>query len=253
MSMKHYLGLRYDELKQRFKRDGSEPKTRVDSDLPLSLRHGSRIQFSEAPFLLTGDSCQVKYPGSEVLVHAFSSLTLAGLKSNRFYIESREDPDESAMLMVLLDDDGTTVNEMYLFHEQYEIPLYHVKVEDVSEHEDETNAVNFWIGKDEGILGMTLFHTPDELTYERLWEHDNDRWLEPAQVQETIHLDPYGDSSTVVEHLGTMLYARTFEGLGTSVDEYLLATVERDDNGFRVRIWVGIPISMADIELPDAA
>ena len=252
MSMKHYLSMRYSDLKGRFKRD-DEPKERIDLDLPLNLRHGSRVKLSDAPFLLAGENSHVKSPGSEVLISAFSEVTVEGLLTHRFYVDSREDPDESAMLMVLLDDDKQTADEIYLFHEQYEIPLYSVKVDEISEHDDETNAVEFWIGRDQGILGMPLFHTPDELTYERLWESDSDRWLKPSEYEETINLDAFGSNQTVVEHLGTMLYGRTFEGLGSSMEEFLLCTVEHDDTGFRVRIWVGLSLSLADIELPDAA
>lgn len=249
--MRMYLSMKFDEVKERFSGDKDE-RERIDTNLPFNLRVGSRVQISEAPFLLAGEETHVKYPGPEVLINAFSNVDLAGLKTVRLYVESRDDPDESAMLMLLVDGKNISVNEFYVFHEQYEIPLYHVAVSDVPEHEDEVNAVNFWIGKDEGILGMQLFHTPDDLTYSRLWEHDSDTWLAPAKCTETINLDAYGTDTTRVEHLGTMLYARTVEGLTGEIDEYLFTTVERDDDGFRVRIWVGLPLAQADIELPDA-
>lgn len=251
MSMKQYLRLKVQAAKDRFSKD--EEKTRIDGNLPLNLRMGSRVQFSETPFLLASEESHVKHPGDETLLTAFSEVDLAGMKTFRLYLDDREDPEQSAMLMLIMGDQANTVEERFLFNEQYEIPIYHVSLSDVPEHEDETTAVDFWIGKEEGILGMPMFHTPDELTYDRQWEPDRDVWLEPTTHAERINLDAFGDNTTEVDHLGTMLFARAFEGLGgMEVIEYLLPTVERDADGFRVRIWVGIPLAEADMDLPDA-
>ena len=253
MSMKHYLGLKVQAVKGRLSRDGKSQKDRIDDELPLNLRIGSRVRFAEAPFLLAGESTRVAYPGEETLLTAFSEVELAGLKTFRLYLDARDEEERSAMLMLLMDNAGEQVDERYVFEEKYELPLYHLRTSDVLAHEDETTAVDFWLAEEEGILGMPLFHTPDESTYERLWEHDQDIWLKPAKLSEIIQLDPYGDNPTEVEHLGTMLYARSFEGLSGETLEYLLATVERDADGFRVRIWVGLPLAPADIDMPDAA
>ena len=252
MSMKQYLRLKVQAAKERWSGDDKD-RVRIDGDMPLNLRIGSRVQFAEAPFLLAGDATHVPYPGAETLLVAFSEVELAGIKTFRLYLDSRDDTDQSVMLMLLMDDDGEHVDERYVFHEQYELPLYHVAVTDVPDHEDETSAVDFWLAKDEGILGMPLFHTPDESTYERLWEPDQDIWLKPVSSTETITLDSYGEGQTEVEHLGSMLFARVIDGLGgVETQEYLLPTVERDTDGFRVRIWVGLPLATTDLDLPDA-
>ena len=252
MSMRHYLRMKAKSVRSRFSRNGKDEPERVDGDLPLDLRHGSRVQFSEAPFLLAADGTAVKFPGNECLITAFSEVDLGGLRTVRLYLQSRDDDDQSAMLMLIMKDKVNEVDEIYLFQEQYELPLYHTSLTEVPENEDETTAVDFWLAKDEGILGMPLFHTPEELTYERLWENDRDSWLSPAQSTEEISLDPYGENKTIVEHVGTMLFGRVFEGLGGNIQEYLLGSAERDEDGFQVRLWVGLPLSLADIELPDA-
>ena len=252
MSMKQYLRLKVQATKDRFARNDEE-KTRIDADLPLNLRMGSRVQFSETPFLLAGEQTHVQHPGDETLLTAFSQVALAGMDTYRLYLDDREDPDRSAMLMLIMDDQSKDVAERFIFNEQYEIPIYHVSLDDVPEHEDETSAVDFWIGKEQGILGMPVFHTPDELTYDRQWEPERDVWLEPTKHAERINLDAFGETTTEVDHLGTMLFARSIEALG-GIDtiEYLLPTVERDADGFRVRIWVGIPVAATDMALPDA-
>ena len=253
MSMKQYLRIKVQDAKNRWSSDGKDKRTRIDDSLPLNMRVGSRVQFAEAPFLIAGDDTHVPYPGEETLLAAFSEVELAGMKTFRLYLDSRADDELSVMLMLLMDDSGEQVDERYVFHEQYELPIFHVAIADVPDHEDETSAVDFWLAKDEGILGMPLFHTPDESTYERLWEPDHDVWLKPASSTETIKLDPYGENTTEVEHLGTMLFARVVEGLGgVEFQEYLLPTVERDTDGFRVRIWVGLPLAPTDMDLPDA-
>ena len=251
MSMKVYLGMKVDEIRTRIKNRG-EKKERIDLNLPLDLRFGSRVQISEAPFLLTGDETPLLYPGPESLIGAFSESTMAGMKTFRLYLKDREDSSQESMLMILMADDEKAVDEVYLFREFTEVPLYYVALDEIPNDGDEANAVDFWIGKAEGILGMPLFHTPDELTYERLWEPDRDARIPPLTLNETVNMDPYAESTMEIEHLGTMLYARTFEGIGMECDEYLLPTVEKDDDGFRVRIWVGMQVSESDLSFPDA-
>ena len=251
MSMKVYLGMKVDELKDRFK-NRSADKSRVDLDLPLDLRMGSRIQISEAPFLLTGEESMLQYPGEESLVGGFSDSKMAGLRTFRLYLKDRDRESQESMLMLLTDDAGKNVDELYLFREYTEVPLYYVKMNEIPSDGDEVNSVDFWIDDSEGIIGMPLFHTPEELTYERLWEPDRDARIPALQFSEQVNLDPYGESVLEVEHLGTMLYARTHDSVGGSCDEYLLPTVEKDDEGFRVRIWVGMPLSQSDLTLPDA-
>lgn len=251
MSMKVYLGMKVDELKDRF-RNRAENKDRIDLDLPMDLRMGSRIQISEAPFILTGEETPLQYPGDESLIGGFSDSSMAGLKTYRLYLKDRDDESQESMLMVLMADDSTTVDELYLFREYTEVPLYYVDLSEVPSDGDEVNAVDFWISESEGIIGMPLFHTPEELTYERLWESDRDARIPALNFVETVNLDPYGESVMEIEHLGTMLYARTFEGIGVECDEYLLPTVEKDEDGFRVRIWVGMQLSQTDLTLPDA-
>lgn len=254
MSMKVYMGMKIGALKNRFSKSGddNEPKPRIDTDLPMKLHIGSRIRLSEAPFLLAGDEAGVKYPGEESLVGAYSRTTLSGLSTVRFYLKDREDTEQESMLLAVMGDDGQTVEERYLFREAAEIPLYYVSLDDVPSDGDEVNAVNFWIGENNGIIGMPLFHTPDEQTFSRLWDSENDSKIPVFTLDEKIHLDPYGDEVMDVEHLGTMLYVRSAEGLGDEYDEYLLPTVEKDDEGFRVRIWVGMSLASSDMEFPDA-
>lgn len=252
MSMRHYLRQKVSSVKFRFRRDGKDEPERVDGNLPLQLRHGSRVQFSEAPFLLAAEGSFVEFPGDETLVTAFSEFDLGGLKTFCLYLECREDEEQSAMLMLLMKEHVDEVDEIYLFQEQYELPLYHTHLNEVGESEDETTAVDFWLAKDEGVLGMPLFHTPEELSYERLWGYDEDRWLEPTSTDEQIILDQFGENTTQVNHVGTMLFGRIFEGLGGDIQEYLFTSAQRDDEGFRVRIWAGIPLTLADINLPDA-
>lgn len=251
MSMKVYLGMKVDELRTRF-RNRSDKKERIDTALPLDLRMGSRIRLSEAPFLLMGDQTPLQFPGDESLVGAFSESEMAGMRTFRLYLKDREDESQESMLLVLMGEDRQSVDEIYLFREYIELPLYYVGLNEVPDNGDEVNAVDFWIGESEGILGMPMFHTPDELSYERLWEPELDAQIPPLKMTEEVNLDPYGETVMEVEHLGTMLYARSFEGIGIDCDEYLLPTVEKDDEGFRVRVWVGIPLGESDLILPDA-
>ena len=250
--MRVYLSMKVDDVKNRFRNRGDK-RERIDDALPMNLRIGSRVQISEAPFLLTSETGQLKFPGEESLIGAFSKVSMAGLSTARFYLKDRENPDEESMLMITEEPKDSASNaEMYLFRELEEIPLYHVKLNDAPNEDATVNTVDFWIEKNDGIIGMPLFHTPDELTYERLWEPTNDNRISGAEFTETLNLDPFGEQSLKVEHLCTVLYARTFEGLAGEHDEFLLPTVERDEEGFRVRIWVGMSLSQGDVTFPDA-
>ena len=136
MSMKVYLGMKVDEIKDRF-RNRSEQKSRIDLDLPLDLRMGSRIQISEAPFILTGEESPLQYPGDESLIGGFSDSSMAGLKTFRLYLKDRDDDSQESMLMVLMGDDETTVEELFLFREYTEVPLYYVDLKEVPADGDE--------------------------------------------------------------------------------------------------------------------
>ena len=251
MSMKVYVSMKVDDLKTKFQNRGKNVK-RIDGELPLNLRFGSRIQISEAPFLLTGEQGLLKYPGEESLIGGFSEVDMAGLKTYRLYLKDRDDDSQESMILVIMNDKGDAADELYLFREYEEIPLYYANVDEVSKEGDEIHAVQFWIDESEGIIGMPMFHTPDDYSYERQWNHDADERIAELKFHESINLDPYGELALEVEHLGTMVYARTFDGIGIECDEYLLPTIEKDDDGFRVRIWIGMPLAESDLVLPDA-
>ena len=246
--MKTYIALKAEQLKRRFKK-GEQRRVRVDTGLPFNLRVGSRIRFSEAPFLLAGDEFGVAHPGEESLVAGYSENEWAGLKTFHIHARDRAGGGQTLLLFVMAD---TAVDELYLFTEQTRIPLHYAGLDEVPQDGDEVKAADFWIGESEGIIGMPLFHTPDELTYHRLWDADNDARIPPLAFREQIQTDPYGEHRSTVDHLGEMLYARAVEGAGGELDEYLLPTVEKDDDGFRVRVHVGMALSTTDLSFPDA-
>ena len=247
--MKTYIGMKANALKARLK-GGRKEKVRIDLGLPFNLRLGSRIQFSEAPFLLAGDGFGVSHPGDESLVAGCSQASWAGLATFRIHARDRATGGTSLLLFVMGDDGDA--EELYLFTEQTAVPLHHVSLDEARNDDDEVHAADFWIGESEGIIGMPLFHTPDELTYHRLWDEDNDARIPPVAFREEIQWDAYGERTETVEHLGEMLYARTVDGTGGEIDEYLLPSVERDEDGFRVRVRLGMALSSADLSFPDA-
>ena len=125
MSMKVYLSMKFDDIKTRF-RNRKDKRARVDKDLPLNVRWGSRVEISEAPFLLREGYGFVPYPGPESLIGAFSRVDMAGLPTVRFYMKDRENPDSESMLLVASSPDGgNTQDEIYLFREKEEIPMYY--------------------------------------------------------------------------------------------------------------------------------
>jgi len=253
--MKSYIGIKANALRKRlsagWKRKDSD--ARMDFGLPFGLRIGSRIQFSEAPFLLAellaDGEFGVGHPGDESLVAGYSEIEWAGLNTFRIYTRDRISGNTCLLLIAMGDD---SAEEVYLFKKQTDIPLHYVNLDEVPADGDEVNAVDFWIDDVEGIIGMPLFHTPEELTYHRLWDSDNDVRIPPLAFQEKIHWDAYGENSAKVEHLGEVLYARTVAGADGELDEYLLPSVERDQAGFRVRVRVGMPLSPTDLSFPDA-
>ena len=247
--MRKYLGLRVDAIKQRVGRSlksDSVPKRRP---LPFQLRLGSRIRFSEAPFLLAQGHFGAVHPGAEALLVGYSETPVAGMDAWRLSIEDRHD-GRAFMLLVILGEEEAEAAEVFLFSVQEDMPLHYSVLKDVPRDADETEAADFWIGDPEGIIGLPLFYTPSELTYERVWSPERgDVRIDPLSYSEQVWK---GEGAFTVEHLGEMLYVHTHEINGRAFDEFLLPSVEREAENFRARVWVGMRLALTDLTFPDA-
>ncbi len=247
MSMKAYMDMKFDSLKQSM--NGQKQDKLPGIDLPLGLRIGSRVSIEEAPFLLAGEEGP-EYPGQESLIEGGSCIDIYGLTVFRLYLKDRGSATES-MLMLVMDGEGD-IAEYYLFRELAEVPLYFSCLDEVPLDGDEANAISFWIGEDKGIIGLPVFFTPEGHEYARLWESDVAGRVSPVSFSETIHFDAFNPEHVRVQHLGCMLYTRSIQGLSDETDEFLLVSVERGDNSFSTRIWTGLILSEADLQFPDS-
>ena len=230
--MRKYLGMKAAAIKQRVGLSAKKDDVSARRPVPFQLRLGSRICFSEAPFLLAQGYFGTTHPGVEALLVGYSETPVAGMDAWRLYVEDRHN-GRAFMLLAILGEEEAETPEIFLFAVQEDVPLYYAALKDAPRSADDSETADFWIGEVQGIIGLPLFSTPDELTYERVWSPERgDVRIDPLAYLEQVQK---GEDTCTVEHLGEMLYVHTYKNGNDAFDEFLLPSVEREAEHFRAR------------------
>jgi len=231
------IGLKkVDELKDSFQTDRME---RMDKDLPLGLRINALVDISEVDFILGGNDLKVAYPGETLTVSSFGVILVGESKVQRFYLSSAK----GINVLQIVTDNNQAIEECKLF-----IPYDEVFPEDW----------DFWLSKEDGYIGYSVFQTKDGTAYERVWQdegaervvQEDDQGnkltrIPPVPLYETIYLDPHGQRRETVRH-ESMLYARH---VNDNVDEYLLVSAVEEKEGASVQIMAGLELQPASIKV----
>jgi hypothetical protein len=207
---------------------GDKPPEPADEGLPFNIFVGSTIAVSEIPFTIGGDNLSVKQPEGDNVVHAFSKTPIDSSIIYRFYVGVGSDAEH--MIQIITDEKGT-MEECRLFRTHAEV---------FPESQDEWD---FWIGEEDGYIGLQQFQDRDGTLFERLWSGSDEPRVEPVRFTEIINLDRYARDSVAVEH-EDMLYGRVaVEEPNMTLNEYrLLAFEDNQKYGSKIHIMGGIDL-----------
>lgn len=214
------------QVKDFFSRE--KPPKPADEGLPFNIFVGSTIAISEIPFTIGGDKLSVKQPAGENIVHAFSRTPIDSSIIYRFYVGVGSDREH--IIQIITDESGT-VEECRLFRTHAEV---------FPESKEEWD---FWIGEQDGYIGLKQFQDRDGTLFERLWSGSDDPRVEPVKFIEKINLDRYARDFVTVEH-EDMLYGRVaVEEQNLTLNEYrLLSFEDHQKYGSKIHIMGGIDL-----------
>jgi len=188
-------------------------KKPIDTSLPLQIHLGSCLILDQTPFLIHGKAITQTRPGSESLVFAYGRIDLGESVVHRFYLESGTDPDDKSVLQVVVGDE---IEECRLFASLDEV------------YPESAEEWNFWIGEEDGYIGLPAFEDKQGRLYDRVWG-DGEGRIAPSEFTETLYLDRFGEKRATVAH-ASMLYGRWIDE-ESEMAEYILASREEHTDG----------------------
>lgn len=220
------------EIKGFFK--GEKKKTPVDQSLPLNIHMGGSIALDQSPFLVYGDAITMDNPGRECLVSAYGTIEIMGSKVHRFYLESRENEENKAVLQIVEGDDG--LEECRLFTSLDEI------------YPSNSEEWAFWMDETEGYIGWPVFEDKEGNQYERVWDEEESGHVAPAEFTETVYLDRFGEATATINHTA-MLYGRWIDEENEVAEYMFLSAEQHSDDTALVQIFSGIDILPESIKI----
>jgi hypothetical protein len=223
------------------KKNEEVDRPRIDGNLPLELKIGSRLSIMCPSAIIAGDKLNMKVPLGELSVVSYGTFTIYGFKGYRFYLST--DSQELFTLQVVLNQKG----------EIDDLKLYSLH--------DEITAIpkdgwDFWLNDHDGYIGYSIFDLKDGTRYFRAWDNETEQeivakdddevitHIPPVRFEETVHEDPYGDKRHRVTHL-SMLYGRDATD---SVAEFMMVSVADDQDGASVQILLGLGVAPIEVK-----
>lgn len=197
----------------------------IDSSLPLQIHIGSCLVLDQTPFLIHGEAITQAPPAPECLVFAYGQMNLGDSIVHRFYLESCSDPDKKSVLQMVV---GEAIEECRLFASLDEV------------YPDSAEDWEFWIGDEDGYIGLPTFEDKEGRAYDRVWGDDEGR-ITPAELTETLYLDSFGDKKATVAH-ASMLYGRWIDEENEMAEYILISREEHTDGSALIQISTGIDI-----------
>ncbi len=220
-------------LQKKMGKIGDSPSpssgSRVDANLPLGIRIRGIVEIPQVEFILGGDLLKVKYPGYSNVIQFYGRTVVSQSTIHRFYLDSLE----NTYLLQIVTDSSGKVEECKLFMVLDEV------------YPQNTDEWAFWIGEEDGYIGLNVFQTKDQVQYERVWGGDTAavggkiNRVRPLEFLETVHLDPYGEQTKTIKW-DSMLYGRH---VNKEVNEYLLLSAVQDQDEAAIQIMVGLEIN----------
>lgn len=218
------------KLEQR-KNKKQEKKTRIDRDLPLDLRVGSKVKLPTGSWVLYMDQILMEKPVKEGYVLSFGKTELEGNTYFRFYIGEAD--ETQAILQIGMD--GDQVGECRVF-----TPFAEIVPQTEQEWEE-------WIEVD-GLLGQNDLQNDEAgVSYDRIWGDDKEPWVQPPFYVEAISCGPFeGDPVVEIANNG-MLFGRWLEE--DVFAEYLMAEFQEQEDEAAINIMIGYDVPYQSVKI----
>lgn len=235
--LSHYLKLKTEQ----FCGSASAAGRRTDTNLPLGLRIGAIVELPEHQFLLGRGKFQFEFPGKKHRVIGWSECIIAGSPNHRIYLQSDEDSQKLSFLQIYLADNPAEGDETFIFQEAIE--RHPTTVEDWEQwcpnHDDPRQEV-----LENSLIGLKdLTIPPNGTQFWRLIDNDGPSWIPPIRFMEQAYFDPYGRNVHRTDY-AMMVYLRDIiPDTGNQDVEYMIAAKEDEEQGARIRIYLGAKLN----------
>ncbi len=226
------------ELREAFSRGGQGD--RIDRNLPLNLRINGLVEVSEVDFLLGGDDIKIRHPEGRGTVAAYGVAAIFKSTVHKFYLDFGNDQDYLLQIVV---GEKQDIEECKLLWSA-----------DTVYPED----WDFWMNENNGYMGYSIFDTPDQTRYYRVWgDPGAEKVVEegeggeritrvpPVEFSETLYFGSNDEKTEIVKH-SAMLYGRH---ANDKVDEYLLVGLDEYPDTAFIHLLIGLELNPASLDV----
>lgn len=205
----------------------------IDKDLPLDIHIGGKLIINHLGSKLV-DNITFRSPGDTHIVEAFSRGKLFGKEFFRIMLVE-EKTSAKSYLFIMKDEKGIAIRWFYELDEV--IPQIPEEWE-------------FWLSKEDGVIGQPSFKSKDGIFYNRVWVKDLKKQVAPVIYSETVYLDRYDAGRKVLVEHKCMLYGRSVGSeIGVLFDELFLVSATKGSGENSIKISVGVDIDSTELRV----
>lgn len=204
----------------------------IGGAIPFGLTAGGFISFDKGSFVLLPEELDARYPGADLTIERYGKATIDKFVIHRFYFQSESD----YLFQIITDRRTGVVDEIKLFW----------RIDKVNYQSLDDRY--FWLGEEDGSIGLPTFENLDEQIYRRSFDFSNNR-LPPLGLEEEIY--PSGDQKEPkkIRHQ-MMLYERMIAANDSDVVEFILLSSEQEGGREWLNIYKGIELKETDFSNP---
>jgi hypothetical protein len=148
--LKKMASKKAEELRGAFSGGGQVDS--ISKNLPLGLRMNGFVEISEVDFLLGNGDIKIRHPEGRGVVSAYGAATVFKSTVHRFYLDFQDDQDYLLQIVV---GENQDIEECKFFWSADTV------------YPDDWD---FWLNENTGYIGYSVFDTPDNTRYYRVWE-----------------------------------------------------------------------------------
>ena len=236
--LKRSLGKKFEQRKALGSGQEKDISSRVDNDLPLGLRIGSKISCSTAGYALYRGQMLMKKIDDPLYVLSFGTFEIANSTQKGFRFRLGAEHEVSATLQIILQEEDIT-----------ECRLFTPYANDYPQG-SEMDQARFWEDwlDEDGRIGISTFSLEDDgVEYGRAISPDGPDWINPIEAEEVVYQDSFDTKVERIHHM-FMTYGRWLDE-ELEVAEFLMLSAEDHENEALVTLQIGIDIPSSGVSV----